>query len=153
MATTFLDNLETAAREAERAEAAFRSEVAARVAALERDRAFAYRRLNLMKAIADAARQAEEEQPAIAYALAVLRNKLGWESDSDARAAVLTRFAPVAQAIYSSYEEQQEQPDKSDQNAVSAALMAFEAWYAETHPTPFWVLFEHYIPETPRTDF
>ena len=26
-------------------------------------------------------------------------------------------------------------------------------WYAATHPQPFWVLFETYMPETPRVDF
>ena len=33
------------------------------------------------------------------------------------------------------------------------ALAAFEAWYAETRKSPFWDLFECYIPETPRVDF
>jgi hypothetical protein len=36
---------------------------------------------------------------------------------------------------------------------VPEALAAFEAWYAGNRPTPFWVLFEHYIPETPQVDF
>jgi len=35
----------------------------------------------------------------------------------------------------------------------TAALAQFETWYAQTHTTPFWTLFEHYIPETPRVDF
>jgi hypothetical protein len=148
-ATSFLESLHRAARDAELAEAAFRREVATRVAGLERDRAFAYRRLNLIKAVAEAVGQAEEEQPAVAYALAALRGRLGWESDSDARAAVLTQFAPVAQAMFSSLvpNEQQSETD------VGAALMRFEAWYSENHTTPFWTLFENYMPETPRTDF
>jgi len=147
-ATSFLESLHRAARDAEFAEAAFRREVATRVAGLERDRAFAYRRLNLMKAIAEAVGQ-EEEPPAVAYALAALRGRLGWESDSDARAAVLTQFAPVAQAMFASLvpNEQQSETD------VGAALMRFEAWYSENHTTPFWTLFENYMPETPRTDF
>ena len=53
-ATFVLEELQAAARDADLAEAAFRRQVATRVAELERDRAFAYRRLNLMKAIAEA---------------------------------------------------------------------------------------------------
>jgi hypothetical protein len=148
-ATSFLEGLQVAARDADLAEAAFRRQVATRVAGLERDRAFAYRRLNLMRAIAEAVGQAEEEQPAVAYALAALRGRLGWESDSDARAAVLTRFAPVAQAMFASVVSN-EQPSEMD---VGASLARFEAWYSESHTTPFWTLFENYMPETPRVDF
>ena len=36
---------------------------------------------------------------------------------------------------------------------VPKALADFEAWYAGSHTQPFWVLFEHYMPETPRVDF
>jgi hypothetical protein len=36
---------------------------------------------------------------------------------------------------------------------VIDALTEFERWYAETHPKPFWVLFENYMPETPVVDF
>ncbi len=32
-------------------------------------------------------------------------------------------------------------------------LKAFEEWYAQTHPQPFWILFENYMPETPVVDF
>jgi hypothetical protein len=148
-AMSFLESLQAAAHDADVAEAAFRREVATRVAAIEQNRAFAYRRLNLMKAVAEAVGQAEEEQPAVAYALAVLRSRLGWESDSDARAAVLARFAPVAQAMFVSLTPD-EQPSELD---VGTALMRFEAWYSENHTTPFWTLFENYMPETPRVDF
>ena len=147
--TSFLENLHVAARDADLAEAAFRREVAARVAELERDRAFAYRRFNLMRAIAEAVSQAQEEQPAVAYALAALRNRLDWESDSDARAAVLTQFAPVAQAMFASLVPDERQADTD----VCAALTRFETWYSENHTTPFWTLFENYMPETPRVDF
>jgi hypothetical protein len=146
-ATSFMESLQVAARDADLAEAAFRREVATHVAGLERDRAFAYGRLNLMKAVAEVVSQAEE-QPAVAYALAALRGRLGWESDSDVRAAVLTQFAPVAQAMFVSLVNKQ--PSDMD---VGAALTRFEAWYSDNHTTPFWTLFENYMPETPRVDF
>ena len=53
-AGSFLDGLAAAAEQAKAAEARFRYEAAQRIAALERERATAYRRLNLMRAIADA---------------------------------------------------------------------------------------------------
>ena len=72
-AMSFLEALQAAARDAEVAEAAFRREVAAKIAGLEQQRAFAFRRLNLMKAIAEAVGPTEDEPTAVAYALAALR--------------------------------------------------------------------------------
>ncbi len=148
-AISFLEGLQAAARDAEAAEAAFRREVAARIADLEQRRAFAFRRLNLMQAVTEAVGPAEDEPTAIACALAALRARLGWESDSEARATVLARFAPVAQAVFASLT-----PDDDNRDTdVAAALIQFETWYAQTHTTSFWTLFEYYIPETPRVDF
>ena len=47
-AMSFLEDLRVAARNAEAAEAGFRREVAARIAGLERQRAFVFRRLRLI---------------------------------------------------------------------------------------------------------
>ncbi len=52
--TAFLDALKAAADEAEVAEKQFRREAAQRIAGLERERSFAFRRLNLMRAVAAA---------------------------------------------------------------------------------------------------
>jgi hypothetical protein len=148
-AMSFLEDLRVAARDAEAAEAGFRREVAARISDLEQQRAFAFRRLNLMQAIAEAAGPAEDEPTAMAYVLAALRARLNWESDSEARAAVLARFAPVAQAVFATLKPN----DDNGEADIAAALARFETWYAQTHTAPFWTLFEHYIPETPRVDF
>ncbi len=148
-AMSFLADLQAAARSAEAAEAAFRREVAAKIAGLEQQRAFAFRRLNLIKAIAETVGPAEDEETAVAYALAALRARLGWESDSEARAAVLARFAPVAQAVFASIMPDAEQGETD----VAATLAQFETWYSQTHTIPFWTLFEHHIAETPRVDF
>jgi hypothetical protein len=148
--TTFLDALKTAADDAEKAEAQFRSEIAGRIKALEQERAFAFRRLNLMRAVAEVIASAESEEIAVASGVAMLRARLGWSSDSEARSEVLSRFAPVAQAAFASLAPPQAEAEEAD---VPKALAEFEAWYAATHPQPFWVLFEHYMPETPRVDF
>jgi hypothetical protein len=148
-AMAFLEVLAAAAHGAEVAEAAFRREVAARIAGLERERAFAFRRVNLMKAIVEAVGAAEDDATAIAYGRAALRTRLGWDDDSEARSAVLSSFAPVTQAIFADLVPGEDET----QTDVRAALMQFETWYAQTHTTPFWALFEHYIPQTPLVDF
>jgi hypothetical protein len=118
---------------------------------LEKQRSFAFRRLNLMKELSGVIAQAESEEIGVAVATAVLRAKLGWVTDSEARSEVLSRFAPVAQVMFASLvpsaDDNEEKPD------VIEALGEFETWYAATHPNPFWVLFENYMPETPVVDF
>jgi hypothetical protein len=147
---SFLDSLKEAAAKADSAEAVFRREIAERVKNFEQERAFAYRRLNFMRALADATATAESEEIAVAHALAAVRTKLGWSSDSEARTAVLSRLAPVAQAMFACLTPPEKGGKLPD---IGKALADFETWYDETHSQPFWVLFEHYMPETPRVDF
>ncbi|MGH6879958.1 hypothetical protein [Hypericibacter sp.] len=146
---TFLDALHAAAGQAETAEGRYRRETAQRIAALERERVFAFRRLNLLRAVAQAVARSETEEVAVANAQAMLRSKLGWSSDSEARTELLSRFAPVGQAVFHGLAPSEEAPTAP----VADCLAAFEAWYEGDRRTPFWILFEHYVPETPRVDF
>jgi hypothetical protein len=153
---SFLDELKFAADRTATAEEEIRREAAQRIKALEVERAYAFRRLNLMRSIAEVVATAEGEEIGVAAATAVLRAKLGWSDDSEARDAVVTRFAPVAVAMYASLSPEIETPagkEPAPQPDVLAALTEFERWYAATHPVAFWVLFENYMPETPRVDF
>jgi hypothetical protein len=147
---SFLDSLQEAAVKSESAEVAFRREIAERIKSFEHERAFAYRRLNFMRALADVIATAESEEIAVANALAVVRTKLGWSSDSEARTAVLSRLAPVVQAMFANLAPSEKDKPPPD---IGEVLASFEKWYGATHDVPFWVLFEHYIPETPRVDF
>ncbi|MBK5957633.1 hypothetical protein CCR97_05335 [Rhodoplanes elegans] len=144
----FLVSLEAAAGHAETAEAAFRREAAQRIAALEQERAVAYRRLNLMRGLAEAMAGADAEASAVAISFAVLRGKLGWHEDSEARTEVLEMFAPVAQALFRALSGEDE-PEPSP----AAALAGFEGWYADNRHGSFWTLFDTYMPETPLVDF
>jgi hypothetical protein len=148
---SFLDGLAAATRAAEAAETAFRREVAVRMAALELERAFAFRRLNWMTAVVETVANAADEETATAHVRAALRARLGWDDDSDAHEAVLARFAPVAQAVFVGLTPAE--PPEGEEIDVGAALAAFENWYDESHGRSFWALFEHHIPETPRVDF
>jgi hypothetical protein len=162
-AVPFLQALDMAANQAAAVETAFRRESAARIRQLERDRSFAFRRLTLMRAIADAVSRAESEELAVAGGIAILRSKLGWVNDSEARSAILTQFAPVAKAAFAGRmpepdasaplpSSERSSPDASPPD-VLGALTAFEAWYEGTHHAAFWTLFEQPMPETPLVDF
>ena len=149
--SSFLNALELAAKQSEQIENDFRREWAERIKSLERERAFAHRRLNFMRTIVDAVATAESEEIAVAAATAVVRAKLGWSSDSDARAEVLAHFLPVAQQAFASLEPTAD--DAVPPPDLMHALTEFETWYRETHPNPFWMLFENQMPETPLVDF
>jgi len=145
----FLDHLKAAATSAHEAENALRKRMAEEIARLERQRAFAYRRLNLMNEVTKAAASAENEDAAVARGLAVLRTELGWTSESETRKATLERFERVVRAAIaglSSTETAESAPDIADE------LSGFETWYESTYGKPFWVLFDQEIQEIPLVE-
>ena len=145
----FLDHLKAAATSAHEAENALRKRMAEEIARLERQRAFAYRRLNLMNEVAKAVASAENEEAAVARGLAVLRSELGWTSESETRKATLERFERVVRAAIaglSSTETAESAPDIADE------LSGFETWYESTYGKPFWVLFDQEIQEIPLVE-
>jgi len=158
--TAYIEQLQQAADKAQSAETAYRREAATHIATLERERAFAFRRMNLMRALAGAAMPQMEddddpaersaEEIAVALALALLRVRLGWSSDSETRDATLARFAPVAIALHRA-SGSAEMPDAM--SGIDDALGRFETWYEETHGVSFWMLFEIPMQDTPRVDF
>jgi hypothetical protein len=150
MTGSFLDILQQTATRADGAENELRKEMSVRLKAIEQDRKFAYRRLNLMRAVAQAVANAESEEIAVANALAALRERLGWSSDSEPRAVALEKFTAVGKAVFLSLAPPEAEAPDAD---VLGALETFEAWYEHKHGSPFWVLFEHYMPETPVVDF
>jgi hypothetical protein len=151
--SAYLDALKVEAEHANVAEDAFRRSIVTRTKELERERAFAFRRLNLMRAVAEAIASVESEEIAVAASAATLRGRLGWSSDSDARTEVISRFAPVAQAMFAQLAPEEVEEEKEPLPDAAAALSEFESWYTATHPVAFWVLFENVMPETPVVDF
>jgi len=142
----FLAALKCAADQASEAEESFRRDIGARMKELERQRAFAWRRLNLMRGIDESIAPAANEEDAVAAADSALRLKLGWGDDSPARSEVLSHFAAIPRAVFASR-------GKEAEVDVVATLANFEEWYRDTHPGPFWALFDYEIPETPVVDF
>jgi len=145
---TLVAEFETAARAAQAAEAALRKQMVEELARLERQRAFAYRRLNLMRPVTEAVAAAADEEAALASGLATARAELGWDSDSETRSETSARFADVVRAIFESCAETEEAPATE----ISRALAAFESWYTARYQRSFWMLFEQYIPEMPLVE-
>lgn len=147
---SFMNDLQQATLQADNAETELQKEIVARRNAIERDRKFAYRRFNFMRSMTDAVASADKPEIAVANAQAAMRNSLGWSDDSESRQAALTEFAPVALAVYASLAPAEAEPPEPD---VLGELAAFETRYETRFGSPFWVLFENYIPETPLVDF
>ena len=145
----FLAELESAAISANQAEGELRKRMAEEITRLERQRAFAFRRLNLMREVAKAIASAENEESAIACGLAVVRTELGWETDNESRTETLNHFAPVVRAAF----EGLCPPETGEATGnVAEALSGFEDWYESAHGKPFWVLFDQYVPELPLVE-
>lgn len=145
----FLADLKAAAIAANEAEGALRKRMAEEVGRLERERAFAYRRLNVMSEVASAVASAENEEAAVASGTAVLRVELGWETDSDVRSETLARFATVVRALFEGLDVPEQESTTCDS---VEALRAFEAWYESSYGRPFWALFDQEIAELPLVE-
>lgn len=150
---SFLQTLKTAADHASAAEGTFHREVAERIKKLEQERAFAFRRLNLMQSIAQAVATTEEQAVAVANGLALLRSDLGWDGDSDSHNIVVSRFAPVVEAVFANLTPPNEDTGTQiPDTEVIKSLAEFEHWYLTSHATPFWALFDQYVPELPLVE-
>jgi len=147
-AKSFLDDLKAAAAQAEAAEAQYRQEAVQRIAQLEKERAFAFRRLNLVNAVAGAVRQAENEEAAVAGGLALLRDRVDWSTVDERRSEVLARFSPLVAAVFRAVTR----PEDASSRDVADALAEFEAWYLNQRGNAFWALFEQELPELPLVE-
>jgi hypothetical protein len=144
---TLLTTLTARAEAASAEETAYRRETARRIETLERGRAFAYRRLNLLRKMLAAGAEEPDAKKAADARLAAAFVEIGWiggslaELDERHREAE-AKLRPVAEAL-----------GGSDEAAVLAALEAFEAWFAEKFGRDFCSVFERYAPDTPKVDF
>jgi hypothetical protein len=154
-ATALLATYEAAAKSAQAAEESLRKTMAAEVARLERQRAFAFRRTRLVRALARhaGAIDANPDEAWLAQRQAV-RGELGWDEPSDAHDAILTRLEPVAGAVRRCvHAAESEGEGGGPAAAVKEELAAFEAWYERERGAPFYALFDQYFPEVPVVDF
>jgi hypothetical protein len=128
-------------------ETAYRKESARRIETLERSRAFAYRRLNLLKKVGEAAAEETDAKKAADARIAVAFVEIGWigsslaELDEKGREAE-AKFRPVAEAI-----------GAGDEPRMLQALADFEGWFMQRFGRDFCSVFDRYTPDTPKVDF
>jgi hypothetical protein len=151
-ATALLASYEAAARSAQSAEEALRRSMTAEMARLERERAFAFRRARLVRALAQhaGAADAKPEEAWLAQRRAV-RGELGWSDPSDAHGMILTHLEPLAGAVRRCVHAGE--GDDAPASAVRDELAAFEAWFERERGASFYTCFDQYFPEVPVVDF
>jgi hypothetical protein len=145
----YFDRLKRAADTASAAEDAYRRDAVRRIKEHEQERAFAYRRLNLMQAAAAAVAGAKDEAEAMAQGKSAMLREVNWNGASEPQRQVADRFAPVALALWRAGRDaggagQAEPPE--------AALAAFEQWFAESRNGPFLALMEGSTLELPLVE-
>jgi hypothetical protein len=139
-----IETLTAAARTASIAEQDHQKEAARRAAELRVERAFAWRRLNLVRATASAVRGAEGPEAIASPGRATLLREVGWAGATEAQREVAERFVPVAASLAAAAAGEEADP--------AAALAAFEAWYAEARQAPFLALMEREVVELPLVE-
>jgi hypothetical protein len=140
---SYLDQLTETAKAANVAEQEHARQAAARAAELRSERAFAWRRVNLLRSIGAAVKDGEEAEAAVAGRAAFL-TAVGWSGTAEAESVVADRFAPVAAAVRAASRDEPADP--------AAALADFEAWYAAERGTPFLALMEREVVELPLVE-
>lgn len=149
--------LQAAAQSAAAAEKAFKRDIDKRIAELEQARAFAHRRMDIIKALAAVAPEGTPESCALAR-LKALFIHIEWINDSldeldPTECEVRDALLPLAMAIE---ELARAQPDAS-RTATSPgpieALAAFEAWYRQRFGCEFMGIFEERANFRPLVDF
>lgn len=150
--TAFADclaRLEARAQQANRDEARHLEEAARRAAELRRARAFAWRRLNILRSVANAVRGEGEEEVALLAGRAAMLRDTGLNLATQPRRDLAERFAPVVRALWLATRED------AAAGAAEAALAAFadfEAWHETDRGAPFLGLMERDIPDLPLVE-
>ncbi|MGN6462722.1 MAG: hypothetical protein ACTHLY_16160 [Pseudolabrys sp.] len=147
--TTYLGELEQAAHAASTAEEVYRREIAQRVRALEQARAFAFRRLNLMRTVTGAVVGYEEEAEALQAGSVAFMRELEWTGATEAQRQALEQFRPVVQAAWNLSRAPE---GEGDMAAVERELTAFERWFAESRDGPFLSVMEREVVELPLVE-
>jgi hypothetical protein len=147
----FVDDLRRRAEEAARVEAAYRSEARDRLAALEQARVLAYRRVEMVDALARAVAAGEDRTTATDAGVSTLCDMTGWSSADAAYDEVRQQLGAVADQAWLA-----EHPAEANGKPVDVpqAFARFEAWYAERFGAAFTSLIAREVPSlTPLVDF
>ncbi len=150
----FMALLNDEAIAAQQAEIAFRNSISDQIAQHERERQFAFRRIDIIERMIAAAGGAETRDDAVAAQRSVLKAILGWNADTEARLPVLDAWSRVAEAVWRFRTAELEAADAApQQTTVPDALKAFEAWYLVEFGTPFLAMLDQEVEELPVVEF
>lgn len=144
--------LDGAAHGASVAEEKFRREALDRIAGLERERIFAFRRLNLMKAVIEAMSAAEDHPVAIKHATSALLREVNWNGASESQREAIEKFLPVANAVWEARQDDREKDGEESVMAVERQLAAFEAWFERNRNAAFLSLMDREPLELPLVE-
>ncbi|MBN9013297.1 MAG: hypothetical protein J0H25_09680 [Rhizobiales bacterium] len=151
--TALLDDLDRIAHDASINAENYRKEAAVRFRELEQDRAFGFRRLNLMRTVTAALDGCETEEDAILRGSTAFLHELGWSGTSETQQETLTNFAPVIAACWQAMQpEAPETGTPADSASIIEKLRAFEAWFAEHRNGAFLSIMEREIVELPLVE-
>lgn len=148
-AAAYLDALNSAASNASVTEDDFRRNIASKMRELEDARAFAFRRLNLMKSVAAAVAGAKESEDAKKAGTDILYREIGWTGATEFQREGGAKFEPVALAVWEATKEDAGESVLAD---IERELAAFEDWYAKAQDKPFMTVMEQELPELPLVE-
>lgn len=146
----YLDRLDHAARSASIEEEDYRREAMEQIKLLERQRAFAFRRLNLMRAVAASLAEAKDEAEAAACGSAAFLRELNWNGATERQREVVDKFLPVVIALWQMRDDAA--VTDSEVNPAGAALAEFEKWFSENRNAPFEALMDTEVLELPLVE-
>lgn len=145
----YFDGLDRLAKAANAAEDDFRRNITKRLKELEQERAFAFRRLNLMKAVGHAVAEAKDEEEVKAKASECFLAEVNWTGGSQWQRDVVEKFMPVAHAVWNASKAEAKPEDVAK---IEPELVAFEEWFAQNRETPFLTVMEVEMVELPLVE-
>ncbi|CAM5336366.1 putative protein OS=Afipia felis OX=1035 GN=BN961_00606 PE=4 SV=1 [Afipia felis] len=152
--SAFLEGFERSAHEASVNEENYRRETAARLRQLAEQRAFGFRRLNLMRTVVAAIRNCETEEDAIMKGSAAFLHEVGWSTENESQQEALEKFQPVIRACWQMKQAEAAdvsgEPSKPDE--IGQQLSEFENWFGKARNGPFLSVLEREIVELPLVE-
>ncbi|HWM81081.1 MAG TPA: hypothetical protein VNQ56_03375 [Pseudolabrys sp.] len=147
--TAYLDDLERTAHKVSADEETYRREAAARFRELEQARAFAFRRLNLMRTVIDAVTGIEEEEEAIKTGTIAFMREVEWSGATEAQRQAIEQFNPV---VLAAWQLSRTEGDAGDTAGLTRALADFEQWFSNSRNSPFLTVMEREVVELPLVE-
>lgn len=156
--SAFLDDFERSAHEASANEENYRREIAVRLKELANERAFGFRRLNLMRTVVAAIQDCETEEDAVVKGSMAFLQEVGWSAENESQQESLEKFQPVIRACWqmkragTENEVADDAKPEEKQADIGKQLNEFEDWFGKARNGPFLSVLEREIVELPLVE-